>query len=69
MEVHLPELADLDAGLLHRQREVGDALVLGHVPVGPGEQHSHVGVVGAGVPHLLAVDHPAIAIDWGSTGR
>ena len=63
--VHLAQRPDLDAGLVHRQHEVRDALVLGHVPVGAGQQHAVVGVVGAGVPHLLAVDDPLVAVALG----
>ena len=49
--------------------EVGDAAVLGHVPVGAGQQHPVVGVVGAGVPHLLAVDDPLVAVALGAGGE
>ena len=64
--VHLSQRAHLDAGLVHRQREVADALVLRHVPVGAGEEHAELGMVGRGVPHLLSVDHPLVAVALGS---
>ena len=60
--VHLEDRANLHTRLLHRQDEVADALVLGDVPVGAGEQHAVIGVVGARVPHLLAVDDPVVAV-------
>ena len=43
--------------------------MLGHVPVGAGQQHPEVGVVGAGVPHLLAVDDPLVAVELGAGGQ
>ena len=36
--------------------------VLGHVPVGAGEEHAVVGVVGARAPQLLPVDDPLVAV-------
>src|SRR5690606_15361668 len=62
VEEHLEELglaADvgqrphLDAGLAHGDEEVRDALVLGGVGVGTGEQHGVVGLIGPGRPDLL----------------
>ena len=64
--VHLPERMDLHAGLLHVEDEVGEALVLGHVPVGARQQQAPVGLVRAGGPHLLAVDHPLVALPVGA---
>ncbi len=37
-----------------------DALVLGRVRVGAHERQQEVGVVGAGCPHLLTVDHEVV---------
>ena len=36
---------------------------LGDVPIGAGQQHAQVGVMGAGVPYLLPVDHPLVAVE------
>jgi hypothetical protein len=66
--VHLSERAHLDAGLMHREGEVADAFVLGHVPVGAGEEHPVLGVMRRGVPHLLPIDHPLVTVELG-TGR
>ena len=63
--VHLTQRADVDAGLVHGEGEVGDPPVLGRVPVGAGEEHPVAGVMGAGRPHLLAVDHPLVAVPLG----
>ena len=62
----LAQRPDLDAGLVHVDREVGDALVLGHVGIGAGEQHAEVGPVAARGPHLLAVDDPLVAVELGA---
>ena len=59
---HLLERAHVDAVLEHVEGEVGDALVLGHVGVGAGQQHAEVGVLAARGPHLLAVDDPLVAV-------
>ncbi len=63
--VDLLDGAHLDAGLLHRHQEVGDAGVLGGVGVGPGQQEDVVGSARLGGPHLLAVDDPLIAVQLG----
>ena len=57
------ERTDVDAVLVHVDREVGDALVLGDVGVGAGDQHAEVGDLAAGGPHLLAVDDPLVAVE------
>ena len=64
--VHLAERSDLDAGLVHRQREVGEASVLGDVPVGTGQQQPVVGVVRARRPDLLPGDDPLVAVALGA---
>ncbi len=61
--VGLGDAADLDAGLAHRHQQVRDALVLGRVGIGAGEQEAVVGVVATGGPHLLAVDDPLVAVE------
>ena len=53
---------DLDALLVHVDAEVGDALVLGDVGVGAGDEHAQVGDLAAGGPHLLAGDDPLVAV-------
>ena len=57
---------DLDAGLLHVEDEIGEALVLGDVPVGPCEQEAPLRLVGTGGPDLLPVDHPLVALAVGA---
>ena len=52
----------LDPGLFHGQEEEADALVLGHVPVGAGDQHAEVGHRRAGGPDLLTIDDIVIAV-------
>ena len=59
---HLPQRPDLDAGGVHVDDEVGQALVLGNVGVGAGEQQAPAGHVGECRPDLLAVDHPLVAV-------
>ena len=46
--------------VLDRHQEHGEALVLGHVSRGPGEQEAVVGGEGAGAPGLGAVDDPPV---------
>jgi hypothetical protein len=41
----------------------------GCIPVGAGHEHAEVGVVRAGVPHLLPVDHPLVAVEHGGGGE
>ena len=53
---------DLDPGRVHVHDEVGHAPVLGDVGVGAGHQHPPARRVGQGGPHLLAVDHPLVAV-------
>ena len=49
--------------------EVGDALALGHVGVGAGQADAEVGHVGPGGPHLLAGEHPLVAVALGPGGE
>ena len=62
----LTEGSHLDARRVHVEGEVGHALVLGLLRVGAGDQHPPVGEVGHGVPHLLAVHHPLVAVAQGT---
>ncbi len=62
---HLLEGTNVDALLEHLEGEVRDALVLGDVGVGAGEQHAEVGVLATRGPHLLAIDDPLVAIPDG----
>ena len=66
---HLHQRADLDAGLVHVDGELGDALVLGHVGVGAGDEHADVGGLAERGPHLLAVDDPLVAVLDGPGGE
>jgi hypothetical protein len=59
---HLAQRADLDARLVHVDGEPGDALVLGHLGVGAGDEHAQIGHVAERRPHLLAVDDPLVAV-------
>ena len=49
-------------GWYHGAGEVGDALVLGHLGIGAGQQHAQVGLLAVGGPDLLAVDDPLVAV-------
>ena len=49
-------------GLVEREREPRDARVLRDVGVGAREEHAVVGAHRHGAPHLLARDHPAVAV-------
>ena len=59
---HLLERADVDAGLVDVEHEVGDALVLRDVGIGAGQEHADVGDLRARRPHLLPVDDPLVAV-------
>ena len=59
---HLAQRSNLDTGLVHVNDEVGDALVLRGVRVGPGNEHALLGHVPAGRPDLLAGDDPLVAV-------
>ncbi len=61
--IHLQDGAHLDPRLLHREHEVADSFVLGHVPIGSGQQHCVVSVMRTCVPNLLPVQNPVIAIE------
>ena len=65
MTVHLADRSGFHPGLLHRQHEVGDPEMLGDVPIGAGEQHPVVGVVGARAPQLLPADDPLVPVPLG----
>ncbi len=58
----LPQRADLHSRGVHVEGEVGHALVFGHVGIAAGDEHAPVGDMGQGVPHLLAVDDPFLAV-------
>ena len=60
--VHLAKWSDLDAVLAHGQGHPRDPLVLGGVPVGPCQQHSERGVMGARAPDLLSVHDEDLAV-------
>ncbi len=62
---HLPEGPDLDARLAHVEREVGDALVLGDVRIGPGQEHAEIGDLSSRGPHLLPGHYPLVAVALG----
>ena len=62
---HVPQGANLDAGLAHVDAEERDALVLGHVGVGARHHDGPIGRVSGSGPDLLAVDDPLVAISLG----
>src|SRR4029453_18308628 len=62
---HLAQRAHLDAGLVHLDREVRDALVLRRVGIGTGDQHAEVGGLAPRCPYLLPVDDPFVAVALG----
>ena len=59
---HLAQRPHLDAGRVHVEREVGQALVLGRLGIGAGDEHAPIGDVGERVPHLLPGDDPLVAV-------
>ncbi|MGC0398060.1 hypothetical protein RKD27_000704 [Streptomyces sp. SAI-126] len=63
---HLPDGAHLHSGGVHRDQEGGDAGLFHDVRVGAGEQEPVVGELGSRGPHLLAVDHPHVAVATGA---
>ena len=63
------ELADrphLHARRLHVEDEVGQPRMLRHIRIAARDQDAEVAVVRAGVPDLLAVDHPVVAVAFGA---
>ncbi len=62
---HLPQGPHLDTGRVHVDDEPGQALVLREVRVGAADDLAEVGVLRARRPHLLAVDHPLVAVALG----
>jgi hypothetical protein len=58
---HLAQRSHLDAGLLHRDQQVGDAGMLDGVRLGAREAEHVVGLLRLGGPDLLPVDHPLVA--------
>jgi hypothetical protein len=64
--VHLPQRADLDPGLAHRQHEAADAAVLGHIGVGASQQQPEIRGRRAGRPDLLPGHYPLSAVALGA---
>ena len=56
-------------GSVHVDDEARDALVLGRGGVGAGQQLAPLGELAEGVPHLLAVEDPAVAVALGARGE
>src|SRR5438034_28902 len=63
---HLAERPHLDAGRLHVDQEVADAVVLGLVRLGADQGEQPVGLARARGPDLLAVDDPRVALEHGA---
>ncbi len=59
---HRVHRVDLDPRCVERHQEHREALVLGELGIGPGQQEHVGGFVGQGGEHLLAVDHPFVAV-------
>ena len=66
---HVDERPHRDPGGVHGADEVGDALVLGGVGLGAGQQDPEVGQMGVGGPHLLTLHHPLVAVELGPGGQ
>ena len=62
LTIGLLDRHDAHARRVHAQEEHGQALVLGHVRVGAGDQDAPLRIVRAAGPDLLAIDHPVVAI-------
>ena len=78
VEEHLAELrgageladrADRDARLAHRDEQVGQARAAPRPRLGAGEDEAPVGHVRQRRPHLLAGDHPLVAVAGGRGGH
>ena len=67
--VHLHERTHLDARLVHVDHEIGNALVLRHVEVGPRNEDRPVRLHGARGPQLLTGDHPLVTVEVRSSGE
>src|SRR5271166_2700003 len=64
--IELSDAPQRDSGMLDGHQEHGQAVVLGHIPVGTGQTKAVVGGECACAPGLCAVDHPAVAIALGT---
>ena len=62
---HHLDRTDLDPWLVHGDEQEGDPLVLRHIGVGAGQDEDPIGQVPRGGPHLLAVEHPFVAVQLG----
>jgi hypothetical protein len=62
----LAQRADLHALLLHVHQEVGEPLVLGRLGVRARDEHAPLRVLRGARPHLLAGEHPLVAIAHGA---
>ena len=66
---HLAQRSNLDPRLMHVEREIRDALVLGCVGVGTRQQHAPIGVLASAGPHLLPGDDVLVAVEFGLGGE
>ena len=62
----LHDRPDLDPGLIHRHEQVRQPLVLRRVAVGAAQHEDPLRPVRERRPHLLAVDHPLVAVELGA---
>ncbi len=56
---------DLHAGLVHGHQQIGEAVVPDRARLGPAHHEAPVGLMGQRGPHLLAGDHPLVAVELG----
>ena len=67
--IHLLQRSRLHARLRHIQYKITEPRVFVRIPVRTREQYTPVSLVGAGRPHLLTVDNPLIAFEFGAGGQ
>jgi hypothetical protein len=60
----LAQRAHLHAGSMHVAQKVGDAAMLGHVRVRPGDEDRPIRLVGKRGPYLLPVEYPLVAVAY-----
>src|SRR5262249_24104875 len=66
---HLYQRSDGNAWALHIYQKTGDALMLGDIRIGTGEQQTPVGIMGITGPDLRARDHKVVAILHSTGGQ
>ena len=59
---HIDKWAYFDAGRIHREQDIGDAMMLLGIRISSDETEHHVGLARRGGPDLLTIDDEVIAI-------